>query len=315
MKETQKEKYLRLTEKIAADFSKDQSTKVGSMMLNDEDTTPISFGYNGMLRGLNDNSPERNVRPEKYYWYEHAERNAIYNKAQDVLSGSLMFSSSFPNMDSARAISSSGIKKFITQNIPEAKNEEEKEIQERVKILFKETKVELIELSQNMDSKQRLTKKYLKYLELARYLGDDFSKDPDSKVGAVILNEKTFSPIAFGYNGMPRGLNDTNENRLKLEEKGFWFEDAEKNAIFNSVRPFFKDSTAFASFIPCMHCARALVSVGVKEVITREPDLTLSKDQRWKDSFDRSIALFKEAGVTLTYIPQEAPCPTKKMKV
>lgn len=300
-------KYLELTEKIAQDFSKDPSTKVGALMIDKEDSRPISFGYNGMLRGLNDDKPERNERPEKYFWYEHAERNAIYNKAQDILEGAMMFSSQFPNMDSARAISSSGIKTLVIQKLPE-KNDKNFNHLERVLSLFQETGVTLEVLNQppkdvfSEEHQQRLFSKYQKFFNLAGYIGTVFSKDPDEKVGAVIVNAKTFSPIAWGYNGMPRGFNDYDPQKLQASEKEFWIEEAEKNAIFNAVRPFFKNSEAYSSFIPCVHCARALISVGITHIVTRPLDLEQSKDQRWIASFNQSFKLFEEAGVQLTFL-------------
>lgn len=36
-------------------------------------------GYNGLVRGVNDDIPERMERPTKYDFFEHAERNAVYN--------------------------------------------------------------------------------------------------------------------------------------------------------------------------------------------------------------------------------------------
>ena len=58
-------KKMQFADKIAS-RSKDPSTKVGAnfkSISNGIPTHPISFGYNGMPRGLNDNHPERNERP------------------------------------------------------------------------------------------------------------------------------------------------------------------------------------------------------------------------------------------------------------
>ena len=97
-----------------AQSSKDQSTKVGAFFMSEDGFSPLGFGYNGMPRGLDDNNLERNERPEKYFWYEHAERNAIYNAARKIMQNAVMFCSHFPNMESARAIVSSGIKLVVT---------------------------------------------------------------------------------------------------------------------------------------------------------------------------------------------------------
>jgi len=58
--------------------SKDKSTHVGAVVVDDLNIVR-SMGYNSFVRGINDDVPERQERPEKYFWFEHAERNAIYN--------------------------------------------------------------------------------------------------------------------------------------------------------------------------------------------------------------------------------------------
>ena len=61
--------------------SKDPTTKIGALIVG-PDREIRSTGYNSFPRGLDDNVRERMERPEKYYWIEHAERNAIYNAAR-----------------------------------------------------------------------------------------------------------------------------------------------------------------------------------------------------------------------------------------
>lgn len=73
------EKFIGLCNHIK-EWSKDESTKVGAVIVN-SDNAVISMGYNGMPRWVKDNKPERHERPNKYYYFEHAERNAMYNAA------------------------------------------------------------------------------------------------------------------------------------------------------------------------------------------------------------------------------------------
>ena len=61
--------------------SKDKHTKVGAIITG-SDNEIRSTGFNSFVRGMNDDIPERQERPEKYWWIEHAERNAIYNAAR-----------------------------------------------------------------------------------------------------------------------------------------------------------------------------------------------------------------------------------------
>lgn len=114
------QKFLRLALEIAS-WSKDQSTKVGAVIVG-ADREIISTGYNGMCRGIDDNVPERHVRPGKYMWFEHAERNAIYNAARIGISvkGSTIYVTSLPVKfpccaDCGRGIIQSGIVRVVQE--------------------------------------------------------------------------------------------------------------------------------------------------------------------------------------------------------
>lgn len=94
--------------------SKDPSTKIGAVIVG-PDQEVRSTGYNGLPRGVNDNIPERDTRPTKYFYYEHAERNAILNAARMGIrtEGCTMYTPGLPCADCCRAIIQSGIKKLI----------------------------------------------------------------------------------------------------------------------------------------------------------------------------------------------------------
>lgn len=61
--------------------SKDEHTQIGVVIVGSGNEI-ISTGYNSFARGVKDNVNKRQQRPEKYYWFAHAERNAIYNAAR-----------------------------------------------------------------------------------------------------------------------------------------------------------------------------------------------------------------------------------------
>jgi len=96
---------------LAAMRSKDNSTHVGAVVVDDYNVV-MSMGYNSFVRGINDDVPERQGRPEKYFWMEHAERNAVYNAAR-YLRGCRMYTNGVPCMDCARAVIQAGIKEVI----------------------------------------------------------------------------------------------------------------------------------------------------------------------------------------------------------
>lgn len=106
-------KFLRLAQHIAQ-LSDDKSTKVGCIIVKDD--IVVSTGYNGFPRKII-SYPERHLRPAKYMWTEHAERNAIFNAARlgIALDGCSLFIASDPMWgpscaDCARAVIQSGIK-------------------------------------------------------------------------------------------------------------------------------------------------------------------------------------------------------------
>jgi len=92
-----------------ASKSKDPKTKIGALIVKDKRI--ISTGYNGIPIGVNDENEVRHQRPEKYKWYEHGERNAIYAAAKFGISteGSTLYTNALPCADCARGIIQSGI--------------------------------------------------------------------------------------------------------------------------------------------------------------------------------------------------------------
>ena len=68
-----------------AEESKDRSTKVGAILVNPNNKAniPLSQGWNGFPRGVDDTIESRHVRPEKHLWVIHAELNAILNHARN----------------------------------------------------------------------------------------------------------------------------------------------------------------------------------------------------------------------------------------
>ena len=104
---------------LVASWSKDTSTKVGAVVVG-PDREIRSTGYNGVVRGVDDDIPERLERPTKYDFFEHAERNAVYNACLigASLKGCVIYVTAMPCPDCARAIIQSGIKMVVTKQLP-----------------------------------------------------------------------------------------------------------------------------------------------------------------------------------------------------
>lgn len=114
-------RFFQLCELIAS-WSEDQSRKVGSVIVG-QGNEIRSTGYNGFPRKVNAGLIDRHSRVdgEKYLWFEHAERNAIYNAARfgASLEGCRIYCSLFPCADCVRGIIQSGIVELNTFLPPE----------------------------------------------------------------------------------------------------------------------------------------------------------------------------------------------------
>jgi len=120
------------------------------------------------------------------------------------------------------------------------------------------------------------------------------SKDPNSKVGAVIVNERNHI-VATGYNGFVAGID---EQKFRWEREGDWLETkypyvvhAEANAILNSTTNDLRGCRIFATLFPCNECAKHIAQKKIAEVVY------LSDKYRGEDFHEASERIFVAAGI------------------
>ena len=138
------------------------------------------------------------------------------------------------------------------------------------------------------------------YLSLAKNIST-WSRDPSRKIGAVVVGSKG-QILAQGFNGFPRGIDDTEDRLNDRETKYKYVVHAEMNAIFNACLngTSLDGSTMFVYGLPvCSECAKGIIQVGIKHIaFLVEDDIP----PIWTESWDRSRALFEEAGVTYEWV-------------
>lgn len=133
------------------------------------------------------------------------------------------------------------------------------------------------------------------FMDLAK-LAATRSKDQSTQLGAVIVGPDR-EIRSTGYNSFPRGINDSRPERQERPEKYFWFEHAERNAIYNAARvgiPL-KGCRIYCAWPPCADCARAIIQAGIVEVVVE----TEFPAGRWSESMDRGETMLAEGGVNL----------------
>lgn len=95
------------------------------------------------------------------------------------------------------------------------------------------------------------------------------SKDPNTQVGAVIVNDLK-QVVSTGYNGFPRGVSDDDH---PWGREGEWEQTkypyvvhAELNAILASSTNV-RGCTIYTSLFPCNECSKSIIQSGIKKVI------------------------------------------------
>lgn len=139
------------------------------------------------------------------------------------------------------------------------------------------------------------TKWHRRYLSLAREIST-WSKDPSRRIGAVAVSEKG-RVLATGYNGFPRGINDSEVLYHDREYKYSRVVHAEMNCIYNATYNgvCLDGSTMYIWGLPmCSDCAKGAIQVGVRAVYF---DAEEEIPDQWLKSMETTIEMFREVGV------------------
>jgi dCMP deaminase len=132
------------------------------------------------------------------------------------------------------------------------------------------------------------------------------SKDPSTTIGAVIVGQEK-QTVSTGFNGFPRGLDETDPSRWERPIKYQYVEHAERNAIYNAARTGVSlvGCTLYLvgmgpPSVPCTECARGIIQAGIVRVCGKgyKPP-----SDAWLDDFAFSRALLAEAGVVYEEMP------------
>lgn len=139
---------------------------------------------------------------------------------------------------------------------------------------------------------------HYRFLELAETVAD-WSKDPSTKVGSVIVDSKR-RVIGLGYNGFPRGIEDLQERYKDRDIKYLFVCHAERNALDNAPGSV-EGSTLYATLFPCNECCKSIIQRGITKVVTFVP----SSSKRLLHNHDISYIMLREAGVELYQLARE----------
>jgi dCMP deaminase len=139
-----------------------------------------------------------------------------------------------------------------------------------------------------------------RFIDLMK-VAEGWSKDPSTKVGAVIVRPD-LTVASIGYNGFPRGMSDDDALYADRPTKYSRIVHGEMNAILNAHGSV-QGCTLYVPFPPCDRCAVHVVQAGIKRVVYIEP--TDDIKSRWAEAFVQTAAIFADAGIEVTELPLE----------
>ncbi|XP_053692304.1 uncharacterized protein LOC128740763, partial [Sabethes cyaneus] len=334
--------YFMATAFLAAKRSKDPNTQVGACIVNEEKKI-VGVGYNGFPIGCDDDEfpwtkASGDPLENKYLYVCHAEMNAILNKNSADVKNCTIYVALFPCNECAKMIIQSRIREIVYmsdkhshkdatiaskrmldaagvkywQYVPKSNN-----------ILIDFTEIDwdnLKQLKLSMADKDVITNAiqrkphqgkrndYLdwnEYFMATAFLAAKRSKDPNTQVGACIVNEEK-KIVGVGYNGFPIGCDDDEFPWSKvsgdpLENKYLYVCHAEMNAILNKNSADVKNCTIYVALFPCNECAKMIIQSRIREIVY------MSDKHSHKDATIASKRMLDAAGVKYwQYVPKSS---------
>lgn len=295
---------------LIAQRSKDPCTQVGACIVNSERKV-VGIGYNGFPLGCDDDKfPwDKNCDDPlqvKHMYVCHAEVNAILNKISGCVKGCSIYVTLFPCNECAKMIIQSGIREVIFMSY------KHKCITKAAMQMFDaagitvrkfpfpiaktitfvlDINAALNELNigesssspcfnnnNNINLKKSTEQGYNNltwpdYFMATALLAAQRSKDPNTQVGACIVNDEN-KIVGIGYNGFPTGCNDDEfpwsreiVNNDPLSVKYMFVCHAEMNAILNKNCDSLSKCTIYVTLFPCNECAKIVIQSGIRKIV------------------------------------------------
>ena len=108
------------------------------------------------------------------------------------------------------------------------------------------------------------------YMDIATTVAQR-SHDAETKVGSVLVNNKSGAILSTGFNGFVRGVDDSKLPNTR-PDKYEYIVHSEMNLISNCARHgiAMEDCTLVCTLSPCKLCMRMLINSGITKVVVKE---------------------------------------------
>jgi dCMP deaminase len=143
------------------------------------------------------------------------------------------------------------------------------------------------------------TSKDLKYKDLLKdcYEHSKESKHPTTHNAALLLDGDKV--ILRGVNNLPPGVKNKKE-RFTGEDKHIYLNHAERDLVYKAAKNGIKTKglTMIMPWLPCILCANAVISSGIKKLIIHKVMVERTREY-WREELKNAVQIMKEAGVQI----------------
>jgi len=141
-----------------------------------------------------------------------------------------------------------------------------------------------------------------RFLKLAQTVSE-WSKDPSTKVGAVIAENHSHKVLSLGFNGFPYDMEDSALMLGQREKKYQRIIHAEMNALLQAKVPAFFLCTLYTwPLQPCSRCLIHMAQVGIERFVY--PSTPPSMAERWRDDLQVAQEIADEMGLEMVEVEE-----------
>ena len=110
------------------------------------------------------------------------------------------------------------------------------------------------------------------------------SHDAETKVGSLLISNRTGAILGSGYNGFAHGVDDESLPNTRPDKYDYMIH-SETNLLCNLAKHGVStnDSTLYCTMSPCLNCMRMLYQSGITKVICKEKYRDFDKILAMKD--------------------------------
>jgi len=123
------------------------------------------------------------------------------------------------------------------------------------------------------------------------------SNHPSTHNAALLVNENKI--VLRGVNILPHGVKPI-KKRFEGQNKHTYLNHAERDVIYKAAKNGIstKNLTMVMPWLPCIPCANAIISSGIKKLIIHK-QMVERTDDRWENELIDAVQIMKEAKVSI----------------